>query len=304
MDKLDLELFMSLATTRSINQLSFTYPLSYSTIMKRLQQLEDEVGTKLFTKTSNGTEYTIAGRKFYYFAYKSLLTLNEGIKITQDHFEDTTDVFQFGVTHPVMGLISPILQPMMEKQKHYKHWRIRLNSSIELPMLTSCEVIQMAIVHQNDYLPDNLKSIELFNEPIHLVGPKTNEEIKDPSYLLKDACFIIPQRGYPLRELIEEHVFRALKIRPKQIIEIENFWDIKTLVRAGVGYTLLPRSSLWLDTSQLSIYQIYQNQIRQHFYLIYPERLEEEQNEMIDFITTNFQKQVDFFREQEDLLFI
>ncbi|MDQ0207352.1 LysR family transcriptional regulator [Alkalicoccobacillus murimartini] len=304
MDKLDLELFTSLAHDRSMNKLSLTYPLSYSTISKRLELLEEEVGKKLFVRSKSGTEFTLEGRKFYYFAYKSLLILNEGIRIMQDTQEEDNEVFQFGVNNPVMRIVSPIIMPLIEKQGLYKRWKIQVSSSIELPMLTSCEVIQMAIVNQNDYIPDNVKSIELFSEPIHLVGARKNKVYHDlinPSFLMKDACFIIPKRGYPLRELIEEKFFRAYQIRPKQIIEIENFWDIKTLVREGVGYTLLPRSSLWLDTKGLSIYNLHESSLSQCFYLIYPERLEDQQKDMISFVVKGVREQVNYYREQDGL---
>ncbi|WP_185970946.1 LysR family transcriptional regulator [Alkalicoccobacillus porphyridii] len=302
MDKLDLELFTSLAHDRSMNKLALTYPLSYSTIAKRLQLLEDEVGKKLFIRTKAGAEFTLEGRKFYYFAYKTLLTLNEGIRITQYSDEEDNEVFQFGVNNPVIRVISPILLPMMEKQNLYKKWKIQLSTSIELPMLTSCEVVQMAIVNQNDYIPDNVASIELFKEPILLVGSKKHkkyQDIRHTSFLLRDARFIIPKRGYPLRELIEERFFRAFNIRPKQIIELENSCDTKTLVREGVGYTLLPRSSLWLDSEGLSIYDPHEENLCQRFYLIYPKRLEEQHKEMIAFVVKSVREQVDFYRDNE-----
>ncbi|WP_017728905.1 LysR family transcriptional regulator [Halalkalibacterium ligniniphilum] len=301
MDKIDLEVLVKLVETKSISKVSKTLPLSYSAINARLLNLENEVGVPLFGRTRKGTELTNAGRKFYYFAYKSLLALEVGIGVarTDEKKKYREEIFRVGVTRPLSHIVVPIFTKLMREKERFGRWQIQTGDSLDLLMLTNGEALHMSVINQNEYIPEGLEQLLLFEEPIHLIGPLGQKlpNYNDFFHVLERIPLILLKGGFPLRELIEKEIFKPVGYVPHQLIEVDTIDVIKEMVRQGVGYSFLPMSSLWNDNN-IMIYPSLSPHMTQKFSLIYSPSFLDSHGQLFQHLSEGIKEQVKIYRKE------
>ncbi len=301
MDKLDLEVLVKLVETKSISKAAQNLPLSYSAINSRLLNLENEVGVPLFERTRKGTELINAGRKFYYFAYKSLLALEVGLSVarTDEKKKYREEIFRVGVTRPLSHIVVPIFTRLMREKERFGRWQIQTGDSLDLLMLTNGEALHMSVINQNEYIPEGLEQLFLFEEPLHLIGPFGQKlpNYSDFFHVLERIPLILLKRGFPLRELIEKEIFKPLGYVPHQLIEVDTLDVIKEMVRQGVGYSFLPMSSLW-NNNNIMIYPALSPHMTQKFYLIYSPSFVNSHGQLFQHLSEGIKEQVNTYREE------
>ena len=72
MDFKKIEAFLCVASQKQFTAAAEKLYTSQSALSKQMKQLEAEIGTPLFKKTSTGVELTQAGWEFYYYARHAL----------------------------------------------------------------------------------------------------------------------------------------------------------------------------------------------------------------------------------------
>lgn len=72
MDFKKIEAFLCVASQKQYTAAAEKLYTSQSALSKQMKQLESEIGTPLFKKTSTGVELTQAGWEFYYYARHAL----------------------------------------------------------------------------------------------------------------------------------------------------------------------------------------------------------------------------------------
>ncbi|RCW77250.1 LysR family transcriptional regulator [Saliterribacillus persicus] len=272
MDMLDLRILVELFEKRSISKVAKNLPLSYSAINARLLNMESEVGVRLFIRTSRGTELTDAAEKFYYFAYKSLLSLETGLSIArQSNSQKKKEDIQIGITRPLIHLVAPVFTNLMNTQKTPVAWNIQTGFTLELMLLTNGEALDMSIINHNKFIPDSLEQEKIFSDPIHLVGAKGQKlpNYQELYHILSRVPLILLKKGFPLRELIEEELFKPMGFVPKQVIEVDSMDIVRQLMCDGVGYSFMPEMAL-LDRKDAFDLEIYASDIViQTFHMVY-----------------------------------
>ncbi|AXI39457.1 hypothetical protein CX649_07295 [Bacillaceae bacterium ZC4] len=128
-------------------------------------------------------------------------------------------------------------------------WKILTGQSKNLVLNILSHQLDVAIIN-NGFILDNKEIIQttLFEERIVLIGPVDyKKDWKSLQYFIKEAIFVLPEKGMPLRNLIENQIFTPLNIYPKKLIEVNTTELIKEFVNNGVGFSFLPLSSLWQE---------------------------------------------------------
>ncbi len=109
----------------------------------------------------------------------------------------------------------------------------------------------MCLMHN----PPRHRTIEiapLLTEPMYLIGPGANASAlpaAKPGMRLDRLRLILPNRTHSLRMIIE----RAVAERCGQLdvaIEVDGYTTTKTLVAAGLGYTVLPYSAVQREVEE------------------------------------------------------
>lgn len=302
MDMLDLRILVELFEHRSISKVAKNLPLSYSAINARLANLESEVRVPLFIRTRRGTELTDAGNRFYFFAYQSLLSLETGLSIVRkSDVQSMKQQFRIGVTRPLVHIVAPVFSELMQKNKSFGDWNIQTGYSVELMLLTNGEALHMSIINQNRYIPQGLEQKKIFEDPIHLVGPKGRElpNYNDIYHVLERIPLILLKRGFPLRDLIEEELFKPMGFIPKQVIEVDSMDIAKRLVMQNVGFSFIPMMSLLESASSFPSEMAIctESLLIQEFHLVYSRSFSESHGELLESTLRGIQEQVKYYRQ-------
>ena len=98
----------------------------------------------------------------------------------------------------------------------------------------------------------HLRTTELLYEELVLVGPRSAAE-RLPATVRVEALagmpLVLPSRPHGLRMVVEAAAAKA-GVRLEVRFEADSFRVLKTLVRTGLGFTVLPPSSLGLENEE------------------------------------------------------
>lgn len=303
MDMMDLRILVELFEHRSISKVAKNLPLSYSAVNARLANIESEVRVSLFIRTKRGTELTDAGKRFYYFAYQSLLSLETGLGVVRkEDSRSKEQEFRIGVTRPLVHIVAPVFSELMQENKSFGNWNIQTGFSIELMLLTNGEALHMSIINQNKYIPQGLEQIEIFEDDIYLVGPKGKRlpDYDNIYHVLERIPLILLKKGFPIRDLIEEEFFRPMGFIPKQVIEVDSMDMVKQLILQGVGFSFIPMIALFdyeSSTSQSNLAIYSHPLLTQKFHLIYSSTFSQSHGQLLEDTLHRIQKRVKTYRE-------
>lgn len=239
MDFRSLRYFVCVAESRSFSKAADLLFVAQPALSRAVRKLEDELGAKLFVRTSAGVELTEAGSLLLQRARTLLRQLTQAADDVRAQGSSISGTVTLGLP-PVTG---EILVPTLVRRAAELLPGIRLRvvegfSAYVYERLVNQE-LGLALLHSP--VPHQSLAIEpLLVEPMHLVGPPRRRSGPRPAtarLALDGLPLILPGPAHRLRLMLE----RALAergIRRGPVIEVEGLATTKALIAAGLGYSL------------------------------------------------------------------
>jgi LysR family transcriptional regulator, nitrogen assimilation regulatory protein len=245
MDFRSLRYFVHVAEARSFSKAAVQLRIAQPALSRQIRKLEDEVGIELILRTRRQLELTDAG----------VLLLQRAHSLLRQVAQTTDDVRAHGsrvqgtITLGVSPTISEVLGPRIVRECAALHPDLRLNfvegfSGFIFQRLIDQE-LTLCLMHN----PPRHRTIEiepLLTEPMYLIGPSAAGKALPPAtagMTLDQVRLILPNRTHSLRMLIERAVAESggdLNVA----VQVDGYATTKALVAAGLGYTILPYSSV------------------------------------------------------------
>lgn len=233
--------FQVLAEELNFSRAAEKLHIAQPPLSRQIQELEEEIGAKLFYRTKRQVELTDAGKVFLQKSYE-ILDLVEQARITTRLFSTgTRGEFRIGFTGTVQDLI-PALKKYREQFPHV---------NIVLKQMTNAE--QIEALHENNIdialvsIPIQHKNIEVV--PVkkmnfvaalpegHPLVRKSKLTFRD----LNDEPLIMTPKSTGLK--FYENVMGAFKkecLTPKIAIKAYDLQTVLVLVASGMGIALTP----------------------------------------------------------------
>lgn len=240
-----LQTFQAIVQAGSFLKASEKLQYAQSTITLHIQQLEAELGVKLFSRRGKRTELTVAGRTLLEHADR-LLQRAANLQQTM------TDLVAGEAGHLRVGSIEPVASvhlPAILVQFCHEHPKVRLTFEVGVTQVVSQRVangvLDLAICS-----PPNanlgLTFELLFQDPISLLLPETHQlatlnEI--PASLLAEERLILTEEHCPYRNILEKALL-AHGINPFSGIEVMSLEAIEQMVRYGLGIGVIPTAAI------------------------------------------------------------
>ena len=245
MDIRQLRTFSCVAELGSLSKASDTLRVAQPALSRQIKLLEHELRADLFTRNGRGMVLTDAGRL--------LLARTSGIVRQIDQVRDE---IQSAGGPPsgrvVLGLVptvSCVISARLARRTVDKY------PGISLCIVESYSGHLMEWLHRGEmdlaliYGPSSdlhLTVQSLGRDPIVAVGPRgsglSNKKQVDIGWLLKQRL-VLPSHSHGLRALIEQAAAKK-KLKLDVKLEADSFRVLTSLVEEGLGYTLLPPSSV------------------------------------------------------------
>lgn len=262
MDFHQFEYVMAIAEEKSISRAAKKLYISQPSLSQYIIRLEEQLGIKLFDRTTNPLILTFAGEKYLETA-KNILNLDKQLKRELGDIADSKKGrLTIGIPIQTGRHILPLVLPEFHKRFPEIEIVVEEDTSIQLEELLVTGKMDIAILN----LP--IQDERILYEPISvekmfLVVPPSQrtcsiielqKQQKIDFSFLKDEKFILLKPGNRMR-LIADEIFNCAQFKPNIILEITNLDTAHRLATAGMGFTLIPENIIGiLNTNQYQNY--------------------------------------------------
>lgn len=251
MDFHQLEYVMAIAEERNFSNAAKKLYISQPSLSQYIMRLEDQLGIKLFDRTTSPLVLTFAGEKYLKTAKNILDLKNQLGRELGDIADSKKGRLTIGIPISTERYLLPLVLPEFYQRFLGIELVIKEHSSIQLEELLLAGEVDIAILHlpvQNErivYDPISVEKIFLVassGEHTHSLIEFEKHNNLDFSYL-KNEKFILLKPGYRMRFVADE-IFKRAQFKPNILLEIRNLDTAYNLASAGMGFTLVPENIL------------------------------------------------------------
>jgi DNA-binding transcriptional LysR family regulator len=239
MNLIDLEAFVSVVDHGSIVGAAAVLHLTQSAVTRRVQNLEDALGSPLLDRQIRPLQPTLAGAETYQFAKPVLSSVND-LKAAIVHNGEPSGDFRFGISRGLSDLVltSPIRCLRAEFPKLKLHAFVQW-SGVLLERLTS-RMLDAAVVilPEGTIPPASLIGENLGIKTLHVVASKAIR-FSHPLKLeeLASNPWVLNPHGCRMRQILEDALLQH-GLPLGAVVEAEGYELQFSLIAAGVGLGL------------------------------------------------------------------
>jgi len=241
----DLELFATVVRNKSISRAALELGVDQSTITRQISRLEQDLDMRLLHRSGRGVALTEAGAAILPAAMKVCDAI-DNVKQAA-HALTHTGPQQLVIGAPPTIASALFTRLVLALRQRYPDTALRLVEGLSSQMLNQLSdgQIDLGIVYASEQ-GTVLHYDEVLREQLYIVGPVQAKPLASPcpASALKDLPFILPSTPHGLRKIAESvsrHTGMPLNVLVESDGSIET---IKRLVRAGVGYAIMPYVSI------------------------------------------------------------
>lgn len=222
------EYVAAIAEFRSITIAADKLGIAQSALSRYVKRLEEDIGVQLLNRCSDPISLTPAG--IYYLEIgRKMLALDQGLKLhIRDMLLSKWTTIRIGIAPSRAPYILPAIIELFRKEDN--------KTNIEIFELTTDEIKQRLLKNELDvaisvYDADSshIEYVKLFSERILLCD--------NPKYPCNQPIF--PGKGQPLREIMNRIIAHDTRYLGNYI-EAQNTETAISLVKAGIGFTVVP----------------------------------------------------------------
>lgn len=247
MDEGQLRAFLKIGDLHSITKAADELGLAQPSLSQQLLRLEDELGAKLFDRTSRGVSMTSAGQAFKAHAESILLTTRQARDEVRRSIKGPVGDVSIGLPVSLGELIGPDIFHTMHRDLPGVKLRLRLAFASDLVHWLEEGMLNAALLYYSDELA-YLHAEHIADETLFVVGPPDAfGSVNDRGIALEpiDADnlrhidLLLPPMGRGLKRRINQQPHgEAILLSVRS--EIDSLKLLKSLLLEGAGYSLLP----------------------------------------------------------------
>ncbi|MDV7218567.1 LysR family transcriptional regulator [Streptomyces prunicolor] len=252
MDLRHLKYFLAVAETRNFTQAAASCYVAQSALSQQIARLEKDVGAQLFSRTSRSVRLTAAGELLEPLARRILADVDTA-KAALDALSGLRrGRLRLGLVQTRASSVD-LVEVMADYHARYPgiDFHVTNAPSAEMAAAVLAGDLDIAIVGLSPrQIPDGLDHQVLAADPLVLIVPAdhalADREAVDLADLPESHQLIQFTRGSGLRRQVEAAFARA-GVEPGQHFQVGQIQDMIRLAARGIGVTVVPRSSVFLD---------------------------------------------------------
>jgi LysR family nitrogen assimilation transcriptional regulator len=216
-------------------------------LSRHMQKLEQELGVMLLQRTPKGVRATAAGQRLMERACQMEDVLDITRREMSGFAKDVTGALRVGIQHPHSLAMGPAL--VRSFRAGFPDVSLYVLDGFNGDLLDRLlnKQIDVAVVQSPSHPHTDLKESPLWREQLHLVGPASaatsamfargHASISE----LAELAIIMASQKHALRRLVDA-AFLQQHQRFRPSIEVDGSMMIYEMVKAGLGYTIMPSS--------------------------------------------------------------
>ena len=248
MDLAELAIFRAVVRENGVTRAAAKLNRVQSNVTTRIKQLEDELGTPLFTREGRRLVLTPAGETLLPYAERLLALADEArhaLKAGQPSGRLRLGTMESAAASRLPALLAHYHQAWPEV-------------TLELETGTTGTLIERLREYEIDAAliatplagppdPEVFEYVPVFREELVMLTPRGHRPIRQPGDIAL-STLVAFERGCAYRAYVERW-YMEHGIRPSRVLELGSYHAIVACVAAGAGVAVAPRSVLELQRS-------------------------------------------------------
>jgi len=239
---------LTVAEEKSFSQAAKKLFVSQPWLSQLINNIEDEIGTKIFDRSTIPLTLTYAGER-YIDAISEILDIEKKLKRElEDITENRSGKLTIGISSLMGSFILPSVFPLFKQEFPNIILKLIEGKQDELEALTLKGGVDLALIYQT--VPNSeLNCINVHDSKIMLAAPinhkisksidlKTNVGLVIDLNNIKDEPFVLLTQNMGLRKITDK-IFRAYDITPNIIFETESIEIAHKFVSEGIAFTMV-----------------------------------------------------------------
>ncbi len=241
-----LHYFMAVAEELHFGRAARRLHISQPPLSQQIRELEQELGVRLFERTSRSVRLTEAGSVFYQQAGQVFTQLERAVSLAQAVERGESGRLRVGFCAPAMEGTLPF--GLREFGKRYPDVRLELLEARTPELLDALrrERIDVGFVRLYREQPDGLESELFFREPYLLAVPEGHRldgaESVGLAQLDGEPLLLVPQQEHPKLYAAFLLAFENAGVQPRIVRQVAGKQTMAALTVAGEGLCFLPAS--------------------------------------------------------------
>lgn len=241
MDLTDLHVFRTVVESGGITAAANRLHRVQSNVTARIQKLEQDLGTPLFTRAGKRLQITPAGRTLLGYAQR-LLALAEEARAALQADAPPRGVLTLGTMESTAGVRLP--GPLSDYHRRYPEVRVELHTGSPRELMAKVLAGESDAALVAEPVSDaRLAALPMFDEELVLVTAAGHPPVKKPADLRGEASLLVFHPGCPHRERLERWFGQGGR-EIARLVELSSYHVMLGCVAAGMGAALMPRSVL------------------------------------------------------------
>lgn len=238
--------------TRAAEELHIAQPsLSYS-----INELEKELGVKLFNKEDRKVTLTEYGEQFLPYVESALATISDGTDALRQMSGATKQVVRLGYFHSISASLIPALMKDLYEQTENGRLRFQFSegSSFDLMSQLKKGELDLAFCMLKD---DWIETVPIMKQPLYLAVPQEHP-LAERSFVdfadFANEPMILLDKTSSLRVRVDQ-IFAKGGVAPNALFVVRECNAALQYVALGFGVSILPQVPA-MDSSPVSILPI------------------------------------------------
>jgi len=236
-----LAYFKKVAETNSISRAADTLLITQPAVSRQIKALEDELGERLFDRIGKKVYLTRAGEVLYAHVGRILRSVEEAKIAVKDMSAECSGQLIIGTSdHISIHRLPDVLKAYINAFPKVD-LKLRCHRSETIVDLVNRNLVDLGVVTL-PHMSARLVSKTIWKDPMSLVFSKNHPLASLGIIRLKDIAhygMILPEPGTATRKMIDL-AFSKKRLTPNVTMEVAYLETIKSLVRVGLGISVLP----------------------------------------------------------------
>ena len=289
--------FLKVASTQNLSKAAEQLGYTQSNVTVQIKKLEKELGLELFERIGKHIYLTDKGKDFIFYANRIMQDAESAIAFSKEETSPTGKLRIGGVESVCTGLLPDLL---IEFHKICPNVEVIIKSgptNALLDMAASNEIDLILTMDHKIYKKEWVCAFEKQEDIIFVTLRKNTSSNKTVliEELIKEP-FILTETGAAYRYELEKSLAQMnLQIQP--ILEIGNTETIINLLKRGMGYSYLPKFTVYNELKSGTLTKVNTNLLdvkMSHQLLYYKNKLITKQMEIFINLTQEYFKERKF----------
>lgn len=243
-----LQVFHTVARLLSFTKAAETLHMTQPAVTFQIRQLEEHFNTRLFDRTHNRINLTVAGERVFEYADKIIALYNEMDNEIRELTGDISGILIIGASTTIAEYVLPNLIGEFKERCPSVNIRLSVSNSLGVVHMVENNTVDVGIV-ESPILNKNLITDVCWHDELVCICAPKHELVGKTSITaqeLTELPYVSREEGSGTRDFIQAYLSES-SVQPQDLhvsLEVGSPEAVKSAVEAGLGVSIVSTATI------------------------------------------------------------